>query len=73
MARMVSRLWPRQLWPARFPAGTQVRAMIQATPHMYLANVQAGQLSLDAVWLPEAVSPLPVGLYLPRLRMRLPP
>jgi hypothetical protein len=25
------------------------------------------------VWLPEAVSLLPVGLYLPRLRMRLPP
>jgi hypothetical protein len=73
VAQMLSRLWPRQLWPARFPIGTDVRAMIQATPRVHLAYVQAGQLSLDAVWLPEAVSLLPVGLYLPRLRMRLPP
>jgi hypothetical protein len=73
VAQMVSRLWPRQLWPARFPAGTQVRAMIQATPRVHVAHVRRGQLCLDTPWLPQAVSLLPVGLYLPRLRMRLPP
>lgn len=73
VARIVSRSWPRHLWPVRFPARTQVRTVIQATPHVHLAYVQAGQLSLDALWLPEAVSLLPVGLYLPRLCMRLPP
>jgi hypothetical protein len=73
VARMESRLWPRHLWPARFPAGTQVRAMIQATPRVHVAQVRQGQLCLDTPWLPQAVSLLPVGLYLPRLRMRLPP
>jgi hypothetical protein len=73
VARIVSRFWPRHLWPTRFPAGTQVRTVIQATPQVHLAHVQVGQLSLDTAWLPEAVSLLPVGLYLPRLRMRLPP
>jgi hypothetical protein len=73
VARIVSRFWPRQMWPACFPAGTQVRAVIQATPRVQVAHVEAGQLSLDAAWLPDAVPLLPVGLYLPRLRMRLPP
>jgi hypothetical protein len=73
VARIVSRSWPRQLWPARFPAGTQVRTVIQATPRVHVAHVRQGQLCLDTPWLPEAVSLLPVGLYLPRLRMRLPP
>ena len=73
VAQMVSRLWPRQLWPARFPIGTDVRAMLQATPRVHVAHVRQGQLCLDTVWLPEAVSLLPVGLYLPHLRMRLPP
>src|SRR5919198_984206 len=56
VAQLVSRLWPRQLWPARFPIGTDVRAMIQATPHVHLAYVQAGQLSPDTPWLPGGVS-----------------
>ena len=73
VAPIVSRLWPRQMWPACFPAGTQVRAVIQATPRVQVAHVEAGQLSVDAAWLPDAVPLLPVGLYLPRLRMRLPP
>ena len=73
VAQMVSRLWPRQLWPARFPIGTDVRATIQATPRVHVAHVRQGQLCLDTPWLPQAVSLLPVGLYLPRLRMRLPP
>jgi hypothetical protein len=73
VAQMVSCLWPRQLWPARFPAETQVRAMIQATPRVHVAHVRQGQLCLDTPWLPQAVSLVPVGLYLPRLRMRLPP
>jgi hypothetical protein len=73
VAQMVSRSWPRQLWRARFPSGTDVRAMIQATPRVHVAHVRQGQLCLDTPWLPQAVSLLPVGLYLPRLRMRLPP
>jgi hypothetical protein len=47
--------------------------MIQATPRVQVARVEAGQLSLHAAWLPDAVPLLPVGFYLPRLHMRLPP
>jgi hypothetical protein len=42
------------IWPVRFPAHTEVRAVIEATPRAYIAQVQEGQLSLDAAWLPEA-------------------
>jgi hypothetical protein len=47
--------------------------VIEATPRAYIAHVQEGQLSLDAAWLPEADRLLPFGLYLPHLRMQLPP
>ena len=73
LATILAPLWPLHVWPVRFPAHTEVRAVIEATPRVFIAHVQEGQLSLDAEWLPEAGQLLPFGLYLPRLRMRLPP
>lgn len=69
---LLSRLLPLRVWPARFPLGDEIRALIEATPRAQLAQVQ-GQLALGTTWLPEAVSLLPLGLYLPDLRMQLPP
>ncbi|HBY95458.1 MAG: hypothetical protein M5U01_26590 [Ardenticatenaceae bacterium] len=72
-AAIVSRFWPWRTWPARFPDGREVRPLIERTPRVQIAHVQAGQLALQAAWLPEAVRLLPLGLYVPNLRMQLPP
>jgi hypothetical protein len=72
LARMASLLWPLCTWPARFPSGRRIRALIQATPRAHVARIVDGQLALDAAWLPEAVPLLPLGLYVRDLRMRLP-
>jgi hypothetical protein len=38
-----------------------------------LARVCGGRLALDAAWLPRPVRLLPLGVYVPGLRMQLPP
>ncbi|TMD62228.1 MAG: hypothetical protein E6I91_16675 [Chloroflexi bacterium] len=63
---------PSFTWPVRFPSGSTIRALILTTPRAQLAYVQAGQLALEAEWLPQAVTLLPVGIYLLGLRMQLP-
>ena len=73
VAELLSRLWPRRVWPIRFPSGSEVRGTIQAAPRIPFAHVQRGQLSVDAGWLPEPVSLLPVGVLMVALRMELPP
>jgi hypothetical protein len=73
LARLLSRRSPWRLWPARFPDVRQsVRGVIQVTPTIRPALVYGGQLALRAAWLPCPVPLLPVGVYLPGLRMQLP-
>jgi hypothetical protein len=72
LGRLLSALWPCRAWPAYFPSGGHVQALIQATPRAQLARVERGRLCVRAAWLPCAVQLLPVGLYLPRQRMQLP-
>jgi hypothetical protein len=74
LARLTARWWPRRLGPVHFP-GTrrELRALIQEVPAVRPAYVYAGRLALRAAWLPRSVPLLPVGLYLPGLRMQLPP
>jgi hypothetical protein len=72
LARIISYFLPLWVWPTRFPSGRALRALIQTTSRVQIALVQAGQLVLETEWLPQAVSLLPVGLYLPGLRMQLP-
>lgn len=60
----MSRFWPRCTWPVRFPEGRSIHARIETTPHMQIAQIQSGQLALEASWLPKAVKLLPVGVYL---------
>jgi hypothetical protein len=50
-----------------------VRARILATPRVQFARVRGGRLALDAAWLPRPVPVLPLGIYVPGLRMQLPP
>ncbi|MFL5732031.1 MAG: hypothetical protein ACJ78Q_02425 [Chloroflexia bacterium] len=69
----ISRAWPRWSWPAFFPDGRHVRVRIDATPRVQVAYIDAGRLALKASWLPKPVALLPVGIYLPNQRMRLPP
>ena len=73
VAKLVSRYLPSFTWPVRFPSESTVRALIEAMPRVQLAQVQAGQLALEAEWLPQVVWLLPVGCYVPNLRMQLPP
>ena len=73
VAKLLSPLWPRRVWPVRFPSGSEVRGTIQAAPRIQLAHVQRGPLSVEATWLAEPVSLLPVGVLTPALRMELPP
>ena len=73
IGKIVSLLWPMWTWPARFPDGGEVRALIEETPAIQLAFVRSGRLSLEADWLPRSSYLLPVGVYAPELRMQLPP
>ena len=73
LPKLVSRFLPRWTWLVHFPSGSGIRALIEETPRVQLAHVRDGQLALEAEWLPEAVRLLPVGCYLPDLRMQLPP
>jgi len=70
---LISRCLPSFTWTVRFPSGSGIRGLIEETPRVQLAHVQAGRLALEAEWLPQAVMLLPVGFYLPGLRMQLPP
>jgi hypothetical protein len=72
LGRLLSFAWPLRVWPAVFPSGKRVRALILRTPKAYLAYIQAGQISVNAQWLRKPVRLFPVGLYLPDLRMQLP-
>jgi hypothetical protein len=73
LGKLVSQFLPNFTWPVRFPSGSGIRALIEETPSVQLAYVQEGHLALEAEWLPEAARLLPVGCYLPGLRMQLPP
>jgi hypothetical protein len=58
-------------WPAAFPDGSFIRARIDRVPRAQLAHV-TGSLALREPWLSEPVALWPVGIYAPRLAMRLP-
>jgi hypothetical protein len=73
LTRIMSQWWPLRTWPVRFPSGAEVRGVIQAAPRVQIARLHHGRLSVGAPWLPIPVSLLPVGVYLPGLRMLLPP
>jgi hypothetical protein len=66
-------LWPLRVWPVLFPAGTHVEAVVDAAPRVYLAAVSEGRLRVNAPWLRRPVRLLPLGLYVPALRLRLLP
>ena len=70
---LLSRLWPVWSWPVHFPARTHIEALVQATPKARLAAIRQGTLKLHASWLPSAVSFMRFGLFVPQLRMQLPP
>jgi hypothetical protein len=72
LGRLLSPALPLRVWPARFPSGRYVRAIIRATPRVRIAYLQAGRLSLETNWLPYRVRLLPLGLYFQDLRMQLP-
>jgi hypothetical protein len=73
LARALSFWWPRWTWPVRFPSGSDVRALIQELPQARIAHLHHSRLEVEEPWLPEPVPLLPLGFYLPGLRMRLPP
>jgi hypothetical protein len=58
-------------WPAHFPDGSYIRALIQGVPRAQLASVRGG-LDLDVPGFPRLIRLWPVGLFVPGLRMRLP-
>jgi hypothetical protein len=73
VAAPLAALLPVRTWPAVFPVGSATRPLIQAVPQLQVARVEAGQVDLGVPWLPEPVSFLPFGLYLPDQCMQLPP
>jgi hypothetical protein len=73
LAGMLSRLWPVWTWPVRFPAGTRIHTLIQQTPAVRLCRVRQGRFSLPVPWLRRPVSFLGVAMFIPQLRMQLPP
>jgi hypothetical protein len=72
-AKLLSAFLPLTSWPALFPAKRSVQAIIQNIPAVRLAWIKQGQLAIPEPWLPKPVSFFPLGLYLPRLSMTLPP
>jgi hypothetical protein len=73
LASLLAPSWPRHVWPARFPSGAALRVTLEAVPRLQPARIYSGRLALAAAWLPQAAPLLPLGLYVPGLRMRLPP
>jgi hypothetical protein len=73
LARILSRLWPVWTWPVHFPAGTRIQTLIQATPAVQLSRVSRGQLALPVAWLTRPASFFGIGMFIPQLRMQLPP
>ena len=73
LPKLLAPFWPRPVWPVCFPSGRTLRGAILATPRVHLSRILAGQLAVEADWLPEAMPLLPIGLYTPGLRMELPP
>jgi hypothetical protein len=72
VGRAISRLLPLWSWPARFPGGGQVKALIRSVPRVQVSYVREGRLDVRAGWLSAPISFLPVGIYLPDQQMRLP-
>jgi hypothetical protein len=58
-------------WPAHFPDGSYIRALVQGVPRAQLASVR-GRLVLDVPGLPRLIHIWRVGVFVPGLRMRLP-
>ncbi len=71
LARPFDRAAPWWSWPAVFPSGSFIQARIVRVPRAQLAHV-AGTLVLDEPWLSEPARLWPLGLFVPRLLMRLP-
>lgn len=65
------RATPWWTWPVSFPDGSFISARILRVPRLKLAHVE-GRLELPVPWLPEPLRLLPVGFYVPGLRMLLP-
>jgi hypothetical protein len=72
IAGMFSRCLPRWTWPAGFPSGGNVRALILATAGLQLAVAVDGQLELQTAGLRTRCKFLPLGIHLSGIRMRLP-
>lgn len=72
LGHAISRILPLWSWPARFPDGGEVKALLQRVPRVQVSYVCGGRLAVRADWLPAPISFLPIGLYLPGQQMRLP-
>jgi hypothetical protein len=72
LAAILGAFLPRRSWPVRFPGGAAVRGCVHAVPRARLAAVR-GELALAEPWLGAPARLWPLGLYVPGLRMRLPP
>lgn len=70
--RLLSRLLPLWTWLSLFPNGSFIRAFIQDVPRVQFARIISGQLTLREPWLPFTINLLPLGVFIPGLRMRLP-
>lgn len=73
LGRLLDNLWPLRVGPAVFPVGSAVNPTLTASPHVQLAQVEAGHLDPGAPWLPEPTPFLPFGVYLAGFAMQLPP
>jgi hypothetical protein len=72
IAGMLNRGLPRWTWPARFPSGGNVRALILAVAGLQFATAVEGQLALQSAWLRTQCKFVPVRIHLSGIRMRLP-
>ena len=73
LAGLLAPWLPRRVWPIEFPSGSRIRGTITAVPRVHFAHVMSGRLDFEAAWLPGPLSLLPLGVYTPDMRMRLPP
>lgn len=72
LARMIMSVGAWWTWPARFPSGRAIRARISAIPRVRLSWGE-GVVDVGEPWLPEPLKLWRPGLYVPALRMSLPP
>lgn len=73
LKRIVKWLFPLKVWPVIFPDGRYVRPTLTAARSVTVVRFQERQLAVRAEWLPDPITILSFGFWVPGQEMVMPP